>query len=147
MPVNRNKPDRWKADIAQSVDLYNSWFMEFAPKAFRDTRVETTRQVEAALSWTHNLKNVSPDVLRAHPDVLQMLRMSTCPPIARDRLIGLSGALPTVVKSMELKDSLPPRMSPARLQNNLEKITGTIQKLIDPDIFVWLTRKENPEVA
>ncbi len=33
MPANLDKPDRWKADIAQSVDLYNHWFMQFAPVA------------------------------------------------------------------------------------------------------------------
>ena len=33
MAVNRDKPDRWKRDIAQSVDMYNDWFMRFAPKA------------------------------------------------------------------------------------------------------------------
>lgn len=38
MGINRDKPDLWKKDILQSVDLYNGWFMEFAPKAFRDTR-------------------------------------------------------------------------------------------------------------
>jgi len=32
MAVNRDKPDRWKRDIAQSVDMYNDWFMHFAPK-------------------------------------------------------------------------------------------------------------------
>ena len=31
MGINRDKPDLWKSDIIQSVDLYNSWFMEFAP--------------------------------------------------------------------------------------------------------------------
>ena len=39
MAVNRDKPDLWKADIAKSVDLYNDWFMEFAPQTFRDTRI------------------------------------------------------------------------------------------------------------
>jgi hypothetical protein len=38
MAINRSNPDRWKEDIVQSVDLYNSWFMEFAPKAFRVPR-------------------------------------------------------------------------------------------------------------
>ena len=33
MIVNRDKPDRWKEDIAKSVDMYNEWFMRFAPKA------------------------------------------------------------------------------------------------------------------
>lgn len=49
MGINRDKPDLWKEDIAQSVDLYNTWFMEFAPKAFRETRVHTASQVESAL--------------------------------------------------------------------------------------------------
>ena len=31
MAVNRDKPDRWKTDIARSVDMYNDWFMNFAP--------------------------------------------------------------------------------------------------------------------
>ena len=39
MAVNRDKPDRWKEDIAQSVDMYNDWFVRFAPKAYRMTRV------------------------------------------------------------------------------------------------------------
>lgn len=39
MGINRDKPNRWKTDIAQSVDLYNQWFMDFAPTTFRRTRV------------------------------------------------------------------------------------------------------------
>jgi hypothetical protein len=27
MPVNLDKPHRWKEDIANSVDLYNNWFL------------------------------------------------------------------------------------------------------------------------
>ena len=49
MPVNANKPERWKSDIAQSVDLYNNWFLQFAPETYRKTRVETTKQVENVL--------------------------------------------------------------------------------------------------
>ncbi len=49
MPVNLDKPQHWKADVAQSVDMYNDWFMRFAPQAFRTTRVQTTKDVEAAL--------------------------------------------------------------------------------------------------
>ena len=49
MSINRDKPDLWKNDILKSVDLYNSWFMEFAPGAFRETRVTTASSVERAL--------------------------------------------------------------------------------------------------
>ena len=85
MAVNRDKPDRWKRDIAQSVDMYNDWFMRFAPKAYRTTRVQTTKDVEATLKSTENLTNVGVELLRANPSVLPSLRMSTCPPLAVDR--------------------------------------------------------------
>jgi len=26
--------------------MYNNWFMEFAPQAFRETRIQTTQDVE-----------------------------------------------------------------------------------------------------
>ena len=60
MGVNLDKPQNWKADIAQSVDMYNDWFMKFAPKAFRDTRIRTTKDVEAALKASGNLTDIEP---------------------------------------------------------------------------------------
>ena len=50
MPVNADKPHLWKSDIAQSVDFYNNWFMQFAPQAYRDTRLVTTQQVVNSLT-------------------------------------------------------------------------------------------------
>ena|SRR5680860_1299358 len=113
MPVNLDKPHQWKTDIAKSVDMYNDWFMKFAPKAFRETRIETTKAVEATLLSTANMTNIKPAILRKHPEVLSTLRMSTCPPLAVDRLIGLAGVSPNLVKCMELERKLPLRMSVA----------------------------------
>jgi type II restriction enzyme len=140
MPVNLDKPQTWKADIARSVDMYNDWFMSFAPKAFRETRIETTKAVEATLHATENMANIKPAMLRKHPEVLSALRMSTCPPIAVDRLIGLAGVSPTLVKAMELDKRIPPRMSAAALEVDLDKIGNIIERMADPDIFVWLGR-------
>ena len=39
MSINADKPHRWKADIAASVDLFNKRFLAFAPKAYREGRV------------------------------------------------------------------------------------------------------------
>jgi hypothetical protein len=144
MPINLDKPQLWKQDITSSVDMYNSWFMEFAPKAFRETRIITAKRVEFALSSTTNLTNITPALLRQHPEVLSMLRMSTCPPIARDRLIGLAGISKNLVESMEDTEvsRIPPRMPPAKLEEELKKIGIIIEKMADPDIFVWLGRKE-----
>ena len=141
MSVNLDKPSRWKADIAASVDMYNHWFMEFAPVAFRTTRIQTTKDVEAALELTGQLTAVSSAMLLQHPEILPALRMSTCPPLAVDRLIGLARASPTLVKRIELTQRLPARMSEADARNELEKVATVIKHLMDPDIFVWLKRK------
>jgi type II restriction enzyme len=122
MAVNRDKPDRWKADIVLSVDMYNGWFMKFAPKAFRETRIQTTKDVEVALHATANLTNIQPAMMRKHPGVLPTLRMSTCPPLAVDRLIGLAGVSTNLVKCMEIEKKLPPRMSAAAADTELAKI-------------------------
>lgn len=144
MDVNRNKPDKWKADVAKSVDYYNNWFLEFAPQAYRNTRIETTKQVESALKSTDNLKNVTADLLYENPEILPMLRASTCPPIARDRLIGLAGVSANLVKSMEKERRLPPRMDKMSLESDLTKIGELIERLADKDIFVWLSNGNEP---
>ena len=144
MAVNLDKPQLWKADIAQSVDMYNDWFMQFAPKAYRDTRIETTKNVEETLKATQNLKSIGPEILRTHPEVLPTLRMSTCPPLAVDRLIGLSGVMNNLVKTMEHDQKIPPKIDESKLNSELEKIGSIIERMADPDIFVWLSRSEPP---
>ena len=144
MAVNRDMPDLWKADIAKSVDMYNDWFIKFAPKAFRDSRAGATKEVEAALTYTKNLTVLSADALNAHPEMLPILRMSTCPPIARDRLIGLARVSPNLVKCMELGRCLPSRMADNNLNADLKRIVDTIKKMVDPDIFIWLESGETP---
>ncbi len=147
MAVNRDKPDRWKADIACSVDMYNDWFMNFAPEAYRATRIDTTADVEKTLAATGNLTNVQSSILRKHPEILPTLRMAACPPLAVDRLIGLSGVSANLVKRMEKAHKMPPRMPPGQLDVELRKIGAIIEKMADPDIFVWLNRPKPAEKA
>ncbi|MGE0102598.1 MAG: XamI family restriction endonuclease [Blastocatellales bacterium] len=142
MAVNRDKPSKWKRDIAESVDMYNDWFMNFAPKAFRETRIQSTKDVEAALLLTNNLSNIRPLTLREHPEILPTLRMATCPPLAVDRLIGLTGISSNLVKCMEHQKKLPVRMSVEMADVELARIASIIVKMADPDIFVWLSRKD-----
>jgi len=144
MSINADKPKNWKQDIASSVDFYNDWFLRFAPKAYRETRQKTTEQVESALKWTHNLRNISPKLFCDHPEVLQMLRMSTAPPIARDRLIGLSGVSKNLVSSMEDQGKLPSRMAKDQIERELASIGAMILRLADADIFPWLESKKKP---
>ena len=144
MAVNRDRPDRWKADIAQSVDMYNDWFLEFAPAAYRKTRVQTTSDVEATLKATANLTDIGVALLRRNPGVLPTLRMATCPPLAVDRLIGLSGVPSNLVKVMEKDGRLPLRMSRHQADMALGRIAAVIQRMADPDILVWLERGNTP---
>jgi len=144
VPVNADKPHLWKPDIALSVDFYNNWFMQFAPKAYRDTRITTTQQVESALAETANLSNITSALLQQHPEVLPILRMAAAPPIARDRLIGLAGVSPNLVKNMEEKQRIPPRADIATLDAELTKISQIIARLLDKDIFPWLESGQQP---
>lgn len=147
MTVNSNKPHQWNADIARSVDMYNEWFMRFAPVAFRETRVRTTKDVEAALISTSYLTEITPIIFRNNPDILPTLRMSTCPPLAVDRLIGLAGISPSMVKRMENEKKLPVKMAYDDIDRELAKIGTIIEKMADPDIFVWLGTKKTPAKA
>lgn len=144
MPVNLDKPLNWKQDIKLSVDMYNAWFMEFAPVAFRETRIKVTKDVEETLKLTNNLTDITATVLQNHLSVLPSLRMSTCPPIAVDRLIGLSGVSRNLVNCLE-EGRLPLRMPSAQLEKELSMVGSTIRRMVDPDIFVWLEGGRVPQ--
>ena len=143
MPINSDKPHLWKQDIAASVDLFNRWFMDFAPTAFRETRGKTTESVRSALELTRDLSSITPETLTLNPSVLPTLRMSTSPPLARDRLVGLAYASKNLVLSMEL-GRIPPKMSRDVLHEDLGRICMIIQRLLDKDIFPWIEEKKRP---
>lgn len=149
MPVNLDKPHLWNADIQRSVDLYNDWFLQFAPQTFRETRVRTTEMVESALVRTADLSTISPEVLIDEPRILAMLRMTTAPPLARDRLIGLASVSDNLVDSMEDADRprIPPRMPQPILLAQLRRIGDVIERLADRDIFPWLQEGRSPSEA
>lgn len=142
MAVNCEKATQWKDDVAKSVDMYNQWFMKFAPQAFRLKREQSTKDVEEALRVTGNLTNIRPEILRKHPEILPTLRMSTCPPLAVDRLIGLGSLSPSMINRMEEEKKLPVRMPIAQVDLELAKIGKLIEKMADREIFVWLGRRE-----
>lgn len=147
MLVNADKPDRWKVDIAQSVDFYNDWFLRFAPQAFRETRVQTTERVLATFEQTCNLTDIAPDVIRQNPTALETLRMTTAPPLARDRLVGLAGVSPHLVRSIELRQKIPSKMKEQQLVSELRRMKEVFQRLADVDILPWLRSGEDPTEA
>ncbi len=141
--INADKPHLWKNDIAASVDQFNQWFMRFAPAAFRSTRVKTSGHVKAALFATSDLSRIDAATLKGNPSALSTLRMCTAPPLAVDRLIGLSGASKNPVGRME-NGKLPAKMNAATLDVELRKLCRIISKLLDRDIFPWLAAAKAP---
>ncbi len=52
MPANLHKtPEEWASDTMQSVAMFNTWFMQFAPQTFREQRALTADRVEQAFVW------------------------------------------------------------------------------------------------
>lgn len=142
--INANKPHRWRDDIASSVDLYNRWFLEFAPKAFRDTRAATVEEVIDVFIQTYDLLRFGTTMLYTHPGILRTFRMSTAPPLAIDRLVGLADTKPSLIRTLE-NDEKPKRMNKAELMEHLERIVAIISELLDTDIFPWLIENRTPE--
>jgi hypothetical protein len=140
MPINADKPHLWKADTRASVDQFNQWFMKFAPKAYRDTRKKTIESVEQGLTLTNDLTTITPAVIKANPGILPTLRMSTCPPLARDRLIGLADSSKSLVGTLE-EGKLPPQLAADVLNAHLGKLTGILTQMLDVDIFPWIGEK------
>lgn len=143
MAANLDKPHLWKQDTQDSVDHYNKWFLEFAPKAFRETRIQATKDVEQAILDSDDMRGLSPDLLLSRPGVLPTLRMSCCPPLAVDRLVGLANTNKNLVKRME-EGKRSARMAEQALNDHLTRIVKVIRKLLDPDIFVWIRGKRRP---
>ena len=146
MPVNLDKPQRWKADTQLSVDDYNRWFLEYAPLTYRETRARAAVYVEDILPRTDNLRRLTSDILFQHPDALEMLRMSTSPPIARDRLVGLAQVSKSLIENMERNKRISPNLPETLVREQLERITTIITRLIDSDIFIWFNGDTEPSI-
>lgn len=142
MPINADKPHQWKEDVATSVDMFNTWFMQAAPQAFRETRVRVTSEVENHLLSSSDVRNITAEYLKAHPHALATLRMATCPPLARERLSGLAGVSKTIVETLEAGKL--PRIQGEALTAQLEKIASILVRLMDDDLFPWLSDNSTP---
>ena len=112
--------------------------------AFRDSRVKATVLVEAGVLATGNLTDITPALLKAEPTVLKILRSATCPPLAQDRLGGLAGVPTTFIKAMEDNARLPLRAKASTIDRALDEIADVINRMLDVDLFPWLSRGDGP---
>lgn len=134
MPANSTKEEMWRADSEASVAMYNHWFTNFAPNAFKETRKKVSSNVLTVIKESNCLRSLSPEILVNDPSAIKTLRMATCPPIAVDRLVGLAGVSKNLVKNLE-EGKLPPRMNNAELLNQLSDICKLISAMADRELF------------
>lgn len=142
--INADKVLQWKEDVAKSVDLYNSWFIRYAPKAYRETRANTTDMVVDALLKLNYLRCITPEILFDNPNTISVLRMCTIPPLARDRLTGLGKLNSSFLKSVEETGKLPPKMKKEEIMRNVNSVSDVFKKLLDEDIFPWVELRQQP---
>lgn len=142
--INRGNVDGWKKDVEASVDFYNQWFLKFAPKTFRDERSRSAKLVRETFRLMKDGSVLSGDLLLTHPEVLPILRQMTCPPVARDRLAGLSYLSPSVVKRFE--DGELPRVA---AEESALRIVAVLRRLVDEDLLPWIAHNngKSPTVA
>ena len=142
--INADKPQLWKEDVEASVHLYNTWFLRAAPDAYRGTRLQTIQSVSVAFARTGNMLDVTAPTLAAHPEILPTLRMCTAPPIARDRLTGLSYVPKSFVDTIDKSGGLPPRTSRSDALGYLTSMCDTIVELLDVDLMPWVPDRRPP---
>ncbi len=141
--INKNNTGVWKSDVQKSVIFYNDWFLNFAPSTYVNARQGAINKVETAFQKTECFNQLSTNILKMVPEAITILRMSTTPPLARDRLMGLADVPRSFIKGLE-EGKLPNRMPSKVLEENLQRVISVITKLFDVDIMPWLTTKSFP---
>lgn len=135
--INKNKTELWKKDTLESVDFYNKWFLKFAPKAFFNARNGLIEKVRQVMRETDNLSCITVEAIKSHPEMLSVLRMATAPPLALDRLAGLSHTSRNLIKRLE-ENKLPVRITDEDFANQLNSIIGIIRRTLDVEMMAWL---------
>lgn len=144
MGVNMDRPERWKEDIVRSVELYNEWFLRFAPQTFSEQRRCATERVREVLCLTNYLRAITPRVLADNPRILPVLRMLTAPPLARDRLAGLANVKKHLLTQLEKNPQARRRTSRSALDEQLERLVARVRELLDPDLCPWSYEQREP---
>jgi type II restriction enzyme len=89
------------------------------------------------------MRKFTPELLIGNPWMIPTLRSFTAPPIARDRLTGLSRASPNTIKAME-NGKLPQKIESSRIAEDASRICATILKMLDSHLFPWIEDGTKP---
>ena len=143
--TNRFKTHEWKSDSWASVDFYNRWFMASAPEAFKTARKGVMNDVLSVFKKLDYLRNIDVDTVKAAPEIMQVIRACTAPPLALERLSGLALTKRGLLQRME-EGKLPLKISSEELSLEIEKVLSIIRSLLDVDIFPWLKSGKEPSL-
>ncbi len=138
--ANIRQIEKWKTDSWESVEFYNKWFMEFAPVAFQTARKDALKRVMSTLCLTKDFTELTPETILNSPHILSVLRMVTAPPLAQERLAGLSYVSKSLLKSLE-RGNLPKSTNTPELMDSLIRVLKPIRTMLDKDLFPWLADK------
>lgn len=143
---NRDKsPETWQLDIERSVAAYNEWYHAHSPRIWADARGRAVGLAARAMDETGNFRELTPDALQALPCGLAVARAAVSPMMARDRLIGFTGANANLVRSMEVDNSIPPRTR--GVHGQLERLATFLATKLDPGLFPWIEEGREPTAA
>lgn len=142
--INRERTELWAEDWQKSVLLYNTWFMEAAPMAYRDARAKVVADVDRLFKATDYMRSLTPAIIKDNPGIVSTLRQATAPPIARDRLMGLAGSKKSLITTLEEGNRLPPRMKEQELTTHLTNICRVVDRMLDRTLFEWLATGTDP---
>lgn len=117
--------------------------MTGAPKAYRDARAKVLADVKSLFKYTNYMRDITPAVIKQNPAIVSTLRQATAPPLASDRLMGLTGSRKSLMMTLE-SGKLPVRMSETELDKQLQKICAVVEKLLDKKLFSWLNTNNLP---
>ncbi|WP_338705179.1 hypothetical protein [Priestia aryabhattai] len=90
--LNNHKSEiEWEKDTDVSVNQYNEWFQNVAPKVYKDNFDVITNRVKELVLKSNNFRTIDVNLIKEHPANIEILRMCTSPQLVRNRLTGLSG--------------------------------------------------------
>ena len=151
MPTANESASTWKHDADTSVAEYNAWYLQFARQAYIAARTDAANLVTQAFALTNDLTDITSDVLVRTPQIVKVLRMTSSPTWAVDRLIGIStdpdqslqggASVETLVDNLEA-NKLPQNQK--GLQSTIETIIGHIKSRQDSTLLPWLEPPRAP---
>jgi hypothetical protein len=96
--INLDKPQLWKADVSQSIDYYNDWFLRYAP----ETHYSTVDPVEAQ----RFARQKTIDAAKSSIDRNQLGQFSTPYALARPMTAATLAHMPTAERLRFLEPSV-----------------------------------------